>query len=39
LTKRRLRPTDIGVGSEGMIKFGEMALQWKNDGILSDNLD
>jgi len=32
-------PTDIGVGSEGMIKFGEMALQWKNDGILSDNLD
>jgi len=22
-----------------MIKFGEMALQWKNDGILSDNLD
>ncbi len=32
-------PTDVGVGSEGMIKFGEMALQWKNDGILSDNLD
>ena len=32
-------PNDVGVGSEGMIKFGEMALQWKNDGILSDNLD
>ena len=32
-------PSDVGVGSEGMIKFGEMALQWKNDGILSDNLD
>ena len=32
-------PTDVGVGSEGMIAFGEMALQWKNDGILSDNLD
>jgi len=32
-------PTDIGVGGEGMIKFGEMALQWKEDGILSDNLD
>ena len=26
-------------GHEGMIAFGEMALQWKNDGILSDNLD
>lgn len=32
-------PEDVGVGSEGMIKFGEMALQWKEDGILSDNLD
>ncbi|MEL7637951.1 MAG: extracellular solute-binding protein [Anaerolineaceae bacterium] len=32
-------PNDVGVGSEGMIRFGEMALQWKNDGILSDNLD
>ena len=32
-------PSDVGVGGEGMIKFGEMALQWKNDGILSDNLD
>ncbi len=32
-------PQDVGVGSEGMIKFGEMALQWKEDGILSDNLD
>ena len=32
-------PNDVGVGSEGMIKFGEMALQWKNDGILSENLD
>jgi maltose/maltodextrin transport system substrate-binding protein/arabinogalactan oligomer/maltooligosaccharide transport system substrate-binding protein len=32
-------PSDVGVGSEGMIKFGEMALQWKNDGILSENLD
>ncbi|MFA5612257.1 MAG: extracellular solute-binding protein, partial [Anaerolineaceae bacterium] len=32
-------PNDVGVGSEGMIKFGEMALQWKEDGILSDNLD
>jgi maltose-binding protein MalE len=32
-------PQDVGVGSEGMIKFGEMALKWKEDGILSDNLD
>ena len=32
-------PSDVGVDSEGMIKFGEMALQWKNDGILSENLD
>ncbi len=32
-------PQDLGVGGEGMIKFGEMALQWKEDGILSDNLD
>jgi len=32
-------PEDVGVGSEGMIAFGEMALQWKEDGILSDNLD
>ena len=32
-------PGDLGVGSEGMIKFGEMALQWKNDGVLSENLD
>lgn len=32
-------PNDIGIGSEGMIKFGEMALKWKEDGILSDNLD
>jgi len=32
-------PTDVGVGSEGMIQFGEMALQWVEDGILSDNTD
>ncbi len=32
-------PNDVGVGSKGMIAFGEMALKWKNDGILSDNLD
>ena len=32
-------PQDVGIDSEGMIKFGEMALQWKNDGVLSDNLD
>jgi hypothetical protein len=32
-------PNDVGVGSEGMIRFGEMALQWMKDGILSDNLD
>ena len=32
-------PNDVGVGSEGMIAFGEMALKWKEDGILSDNLD
>ena len=32
-------PTDIGVGSEGMIQFGEMALKWKEDGILSDVID
>ena len=32
-------PSDLGVGGEGMIKFGEMALQWKNDGVLSENLD
>lgn len=32
-------PQDVGVGSKGMIAFGEMALKWKNDGILSDNTD
>ena len=32
-------PTDVGVGSEGMIKFGEMAKQWVDDGVLSDNTD
>lgn len=32
-------PQDVGVGSEGMIKFGEMALQWVKDGVLSDNTD
>ena len=32
-------PQDVGVGGEGMIAFGEMALQWVNDGILSDNTD
>jgi maltose/maltodextrin transport system substrate-binding protein/arabinogalactan oligomer/maltooligosaccharide transport system substrate-binding protein len=32
-------PTDVGVGSEGMIAFGEMAKQWVDDGILSDNTD
>ena len=32
-------PMDVGVGSDGMIAFGEMALQWLEDGILSDNLD
>jgi len=32
-------PQDVGVDSPGMIAFGEMALQWKNEGILSDNLD
>ncbi len=32
-------PMDVGVGSEGMIKFGEMALEWVEAGILSDNTD
>jgi len=32
-------PMDVGVGSEGMIAFGEMAKQWADDGILSDNTD
>jgi hypothetical protein len=32
-------PQDVGVGGEGMIAFGEMALQYVNDGILSDNTD
>ena len=32
-------PADIGVGGEGMIKFGEMALQWVKDGVLSNNTD
>jgi maltose/maltodextrin transport system substrate-binding protein/arabinogalactan oligomer/maltooligosaccharide transport system substrate-binding protein len=32
-------PSDVGVGSEGMIAFGEMALQYMQDGILSDNTD
>ncbi len=32
-------PADIGVGGEGMIKFGEMALQWVKDGVLSSNTD
>ncbi len=32
-------PTDVGVGSEGMIQFGEMAKQWADDGILSTNTD
>jgi|GEM_PF-413889 maltose/maltodextrin transport system substrate-binding protein/arabinogalactan oligomer/maltooligosaccharide transport system substrate-binding protein len=32
-------PSDLGVGSAGMIKFGMMAQQWKNERILSDNLD
>jgi maltose/maltodextrin transport system substrate-binding protein/arabinogalactan oligomer/maltooligosaccharide transport system substrate-binding protein len=32
-------PQDVGVGSEGMIAFGEMANQWVADGILSDNTD
>ena len=32
-------PQDVGVGSEGMIAFGEMALQWADDGILSPNTD
>ncbi len=32
-------PSDVGVGSEGMIKFGQMALDWVNDGILSNNTD
>ena len=32
-------PQDVGVGSEGMIAFGEMAKQWADDGILSDNTD
>lgn len=26
-------PQDVGVGGEGMIKFGEMAKQWVDDGI------
>jgi arabinogalactan oligomer / maltooligosaccharide transport system substrate-binding protein len=32
-------PSDVGVGNEGMIAFGEMAKQWADDGILSDNTD
>ncbi|MDY6874008.1 MAG: extracellular solute-binding protein [Chloroflexota bacterium] len=32
-------PQDVGVGSEGMIRFGEMAKQWADDGILSDSTD
>ena len=32
-------PADIGVGGEGMIRFGEMALQWVKDGVLSSNTD
>jgi len=32
-------PSDVGVGSPGMIAFGEMAKQWADDGILSDNTD
>ena len=32
-------PQDVGVGGEGMIAFGEMAKQWAEDGILSDNTD
>ena len=32
-------PKDVGVGSEGMIQFGEMAKQWVDDGILSSNTD
>ena len=32
-------PQDVGVGGEGMIAFGEMAKQWVDDGILSDNTD
>ena len=32
-------PADIGVGGEGMIKFGQMALDWVKDGTLSNNTD
>ena len=32
-------PQDVGVGGEGMVAFGEMAKQWVDDGILSDNTD
>jgi len=32
-------PQDVGVGGEGMIAFGEMAKQWAEAGILSDNTD
>jgi maltose-binding protein MalE len=32
-------PQDVGVGEEGMIKFGDMVKQWADDGILSTNTD
>ena len=32
-------PSDLGVGGEGMIKFGEMVDKWHKDGVLSDNTD